>query len=90
MHFGVPGNDLAPMKNCPVGGGGARLVKLAHWVFAGLPVCRQDSLILILQLPFSNFFVVVFMCHCNVMNIEQIAPYLYLLGTKQTVPEKAA
>ena len=29
---GVPMNDLAPMKNCPGGGGGARYVKLAPGV----------------------------------------------------------
>ena len=46
----------------------------------------QEYLILILQLPFSNFrdFYVPLYC----FNIEQLASYSYLLGTKQTVQAK--
>ena len=41
---------------------------------------------LILQLPFSNFWGFCVPLYCFV--IEQLVPYIHFLGTKQTVPAK--
>ena len=54
--------------------------------FAVLPVCMQEFLILILQLPFSNFWGFYVPLYCFV--IEQLAQYIQFLGTKQTVQAK--
>ena len=54
--------------------------------FAVLPVCMQEFLILILQPPFSNFLGGYVPLYCLV--IEQLVPYIHLLGTKQTVTAK--
>ena len=54
--------------------------------FAVLPVCIQEFLILILELPFSNFWGVYVPLYCFV--IEQLVPYIHLMVTKQTVTAK--
>ena len=46
----------------------------------------QELLILILHLPFSNFWGFHVQLYCFV--IEQFVPYIHLLGTKQTVTAK--